>query len=175
MIPYILAIAGGYLLGNTEQSKKYAVGGITDETFVQPLKDRYPYGSDVYVSGGIYSELDIDTDNKNFNVYFDLNPNIKSYGYREIIFNLRRIVGEFSWSVEYEEIAEEDRQRLLDMGGIESKTQFVHVIQGTTSLDINPNDTDWKIDTEALKFSPSGSFIISEMEINFTRKEIVLK
>jgi hypothetical protein len=173
MIPYILAVAGGYLLGNTEQTKKFNAGGITDKTFVQPLKDRYPYGSDVYVSGGIYSELGLDTNDKNFNVYFDLIPDIKSYGYRGIDFKLIRIVGQFSWYVEYDEVTEVDIQRLLDMGGSESKTSFVHHIVGVTTLDTF--GFDWKIDTRELKFSPSGSFIISEMEINYTGKEITLK
>jgi hypothetical protein len=177
MIPFILAAAGGYLIGNAPKSTKFATGGITDETFVQRLGDRYPYGSDISIYGGIYHELELETENNKFTIYFDLEPDIKSYGYRGIRFTLKRIVGSFNWTFRYdeEELSKEDKQKLLDLGGVESKTKFAHVIQGTTELDITPDNTDWKIDNEELKFSPSGSFIISEMEIDFTKKEMKLK
>lgn len=169
MIPYILAVAGGYLIGeNTPKTPKFAAGGTADGRFVEELTENDVSIYGFMAASEVYSELDLQIEYKKFKVYFDLSPDIKSYGYRGIQFMLTRIAGSFDWSVnedEYEELSEADKQILINTEGTE----------GYIVLDINPDNTEWKINTDELKFSPSGSFMVSEIEINYKRKEIELK
>jgi hypothetical protein len=169
MIPLILAAAGGYLIGNAPKSTKFAAGGTADDgRFVEELTENDVSIYGFMAASEVYSELDLQIEYKKFKVYFDLLPDIKSYGYRGIQFILTRIAGSFDWSVnedEYEELSEADKQTIINMEGTE----------GYIVLDINPDSTEWKINTDELKFSPSGSFMVSEIEINFKKKEIELK
>jgi hypothetical protein len=117
------------------------------------------------------THVDIDFGKPSFTVEWDLQPDAREYGMKEISVFIKKVTGAIEWTAETEYLAEDEKQALIDAGG----KQYVYSIDGVVEVDSSAEllGRKWTVISK-VKFGESGSCCPENCEIDFQEMTITI-
>ena len=162
MIPFILAAIGGYLVGEATEPDKFGDGGSIDFNDFRAKVDDIDVKGFAKFLGAEKADVSV---NSLVQVVYDLRPEARNWGIKNILINIRGIVATLDWEVDTEGLSESEISSLVKAGGKKYKEK----IEGSFEI----ISKEWGIINE-LEFSKDGGFKIYNCEFDFGKKTITL-
>lgn len=91
----------------------------------------------------------------------------RSWGIKSISSYVKKVICNISWEVYVDDLSEQEKQMLYDLGGVE----YGGSITGTIEIDSDNGQFDWVIN-ESIKPSNSGDISPTTVEIDFENLKI---
>ena len=140
------------------------------ESKIFEQKIKYPNvtlsGLDKYLGVGV---IDFDDLKITATIYYNIEPDDRSWGWDGIKIIITDVEAEIEWSVYSEYLSKEERSLLVKAGGIEFNGG---TIEGTLSLSTAVGTLTWNIDQDIV-ITKEGCISISRVEIELDGEENV--
>lgn len=119
-------------------------------------------------------DLDIDTGTPNLKIEWEIIPDAREWGIKDLSLMVTRVTGTITWETPNEDTTKEETDKLIEAGGREFRND---TIGGTIEIDSSVlwQGRVWVINSSDFKFTQEGTCRPEDCEIDFEKMTITIR